>query len=277
MIERYFLRLCSRNKADNGEQRQPPSSDTKFMWPPETLLLVFAVFLFGGTVKGVIGLGFPIVVLAFLATTIGLKEAMGLLIIPGIVTNIWQALAGGAFVPIVKRIWTLLVASVMGIWAGVHILTTADTALLIGLLGTLLFTYSAVSLAGPQIPPPGKNETWLSPVMGAGGGFMFGLTGSYMVPGVLYIQALGMARDIFVQALGITFCLIMAALALFMSRNAILPMDIVLLSAGALVPTAIGMLLGQRLRHRLSEQKFRTVLFIALCCAGLYMIVRAVL
>lgn len=247
------------------------------MWTFETLSFVAAAFLLGGLVKGVIGLGFPIVVLACLAATIGLKEAMGLLIVPGIVTNIWQALAGGAFVPILQRIWTLLVASVAGIWAGVRILSTADTTLLIGLLGTLLFVYSVISLARPQIPPPEKNEIWLSPLMGAAGGFMFGLTGSYMVPGVLYVQSLGLKRDMFVQALGITFCLIMVALGLFMSGNRILPMETAFVSAGGLIPTTLGMVLGQRLRHRMSEQLFRKVLFVGLCCAGLYMIARAAL
>lgn len=245
------------------------------MWTFETLSLVFAAFLLGGLVKGVVGLGFPIVVLACLAATVGLKEAMGLLIVPGVVTNIWQAVVGGSFVSILQRIWTLLLASVAGIWAGVQILTTADPKLLIGLLGTLLFVYSAISLARPQIPPPEKHEGWLSPVMGAAGGFMFGLTGSYMVPGVLYVQALGMKRDMFVQALGITFCLIMVTLGLFMSRNQILPMETALVSAGGLVPTTLGMVLGQKLRHRMSEQIFRKVLFVALCCAGLYMVARA--
>ena len=247
------------------------------MLTPETLSFVAAAFLLGGVVKGIIGLGFPLVVLACLAATIGLKEAMGLLIVPGIITNIWQALAGGAFVPIVQRIWTLLLASVAGIWAGVQILTTANTTLLIGLLGTLLFVYSAISLARPQIPPPEKKEAWLSPLMGGLGGLMFGLTGSYMVPGVLYVQALGMTRDMFVQALGIVFCLIMMALALFMSRNQILPMETAMVSAGALIPTALGMVLGQKLRHRLSEQLFRKILFVALCCAGAYMVARAAL
>ena len=247
------------------------------MWPPETLILVFSAFLLGGLVKGVIGLGFPVIVLACLAATLGLKEAMALLIVPGVVLNIWQALAGGAFLPILRRIWILLVASIIGIWAGVTILATADTRILTAMLGVLLFTYAAFSLARPQIALPAGKEGWLSPLMGAAGGFMFGLTGSYMVPGVLYIQALGLSRDMFVQALGITFCVIMAALALFMSRNEILPIEIVILSAGGLIPTTMGMVMGQKLRHRLPEEKFRTVLFAALCCSGLYMIARVVL
>lgn len=244
------------------------------MWPLETLLFVSTVFLLGGLVKGIVGLGFPVVVLACLAAPLGLKETMALLIVPGVVLNIWQALAGGAFLSILRRIWALLAASLLGIWAGVQILSTADTRLLTGMLGALLFTYAATSLARQQIAPPGGNEKWLSPVMGAAGGFMFGLTGSFMVPGVLYIQALGFSRDMFVQALGITFCVIMTALALFMSRSEIFPAEIAMLSAGMLAPTAAGMVLGQRLRHRLPEEKFRMALFAALCCAGLYMIVR---
>lgn len=247
------------------------------MWTPETLALVFAVFLLAGSVKGIIGLGFPIVVLACLSTTLGLKEAMGLLIIPGIVTNIWQALAGGAFLPLIRRLWPLLAASVLGIWAGTRILTVADPLILTGLLGALLFVYSAVSLTRPQIPPPGRSERVLSPLMGAAGGLAFGMTGSYMVPGALYIQALDMPRDVFVQALGIVFLLIMVVLGLFMSRYQILPAEIALMSAAALVPTSLGMLLGQQFRHRLSDSVFRKAFFVALCFAGLYMVARAVL
>ena len=69
----------------------------------------------------------------------------------------------------------------------------------------------------------------------------------------------------------------MVALGLFMSSNGVLPKEILLLSAGGLVPTSMGMMLGQRFRHRLPEDKFRKVFFAALCCAGLYMIVRVVL
>lgn len=245
------------------------------MWSPETIALVFVAFLSGGIVKGVIGLGFPIVVLAFLAATIGLQEAMGLLIVPGVVTNIWQALSGPAFGAVIRRIWTLLIASIAGIWLGVQILGAANPAWLTAILGGLLFMYSAVSLMRPQIPAPRKHERWLSPVIGATAGMMFGMTGSYMVPGVVYVQALGLSRDHFVQALGIIFCIIMAALALFMSQNRLLPLDVALMSAGGLIPIVLGMAIGQHYRRRLSEERFRTFLFIALCVAGAYMIVRS--
>jgi uncharacterized membrane protein YfcA len=243
----------------------------------ESIVLVAAVFLLAGSVKGMLGLGIPIVVLACLSATLGLKETMGLIIVPGIVTNVWQALAGGAFFPIVRRLRTLLLASVAGIWAGTQILTVADPVILTAILGTLLFVYSATSLMRPRIPSPGKREWIFSPLMGAAGGLTFGMTGSYMVPGVLYIEALDMPRDEFVQALGIVFCLIMIVLGLFMSRYQILPPETALMSAAAMVPTSLGMILGQRLRHRLTDRGFRKAFFVALSLVGLYMILRAML
>lgn len=245
------------------------------MWTTSTIPLVFAAFLAGGLAKGVVGLGFPVIVLAFLAPTIGLKEAMALLIVPGIVTNIWQALAGHAFGKIVRRLWPLLAASIAGIWVGVTVLSSADTHLLIAILGVLLFTYSIFSLTFLRVPPPGRHESWMSPVMGSLGGFAFGLTGSYMVPGVLYIQALGLKRDEFVQALGITFCLIMMCLGVFMSQRQLIPLETAGMSAAALIPTGLGMFIGQRSRPYLSDHLFRTAVFVCLCLSGLYMILRA--
>lgn len=243
----------------------------------DSIVLVAAVFFFGGSVKGMIGLGLPIVVLATLSTTLGLKEAMGLIIVPAVVMNFWQALAGGAFFPIVRRLRTLLLASVAGIWAGTQILTVVDPVILTAVLGALLFVYSATRLMQFRVPPPGKREWMFSPLMGAIGGLTLGMTGSFMVPGTLYIEALGMPRDEFVQALGIVFSLVMTVLGLFMSRYQILPPETALVSAGAIVPTSLGMILGQRLRRRLTDTGFRKAFFVALSLAGLYMMLRVML
>ena len=240
----------------------------------EVLLLIGFAFLLGGLVKGVIGLGFPVVVLASLATTIGLKEAMALLVIPGIVTNIWQALAGGAFLALVKRLCSLLIATIVGIWLGVYVLSMVDPTRLIVVLGILLFLYSAFSLTRPQIPPPGKHEVWLSPFMGAAGGFICGLTGSYLVPGAIYVQALGLGRDGFIQAIGIVFVVLAAALGASFWQFNLIGLEAGAVSVAALVPMVIGMFAGQRLRYRLSEEIFRRIFFVALLFVGIYMVWR---
>lgn len=243
--------------------------------PFEVLILIVAVFVFAGTLKGVIGLGLPTVSLALLTATLGLKQAIALMLIPSLVTNIWQALAGGALVPILRRLWPLLLASCLCVWFGTGLLARSDAGLIAGLFGLLLCIYSGYSLATPQIRPPGRHEVWLSPTIGAVAGVITGLTGSFIVPGTLYLQALGLPRDVLVQAMGVTFVLLTATLGIALSGHGLLSADLGILSVIAVLPTAAGMVLGQRIRRRLPEATFRRVFFCALFLLGLYICIRA--
>ncbi|MDT8342870.1 MAG: sulfite exporter TauE/SafE family protein [Thermohalobaculum sp.] len=244
---------------------------------PDTLTIAAVVlgFVLGGAVKGALGLGMPVVVLALLAPLIGLKSAIAVMIVPSIASNIWQALAGPSLGALIRRLWPFLGGAQIGIWIGVGVLAGAQTDTLEVLLGTLLAAYSAFALLTPQLPPPGRREVWMSPLAGGAGGVLFGMTGIFIVPGILYLQTLGLGRDRFVQALGITFLTISTGLALAMGSHDLISPDLALLSAGAVVPAFVGLWLGQRLRHRISEDLFRRVFFIALLVVGIVMIARA--
>lgn len=150
------------------------------MWTAEVIVIVCATFLFAGWVKGVVGLGLPTIALALLAATVGLREAIALMLVPALVTNVWQALTGGAFAPLFRRLWPLLLAACLGTWFGVGVLAQADTVLLTGVLGVMICAYAGISLAPPRIPPPGRWEGVLSPTVGAIGGIVTGLTGSFI-------------------------------------------------------------------------------------------------
>lgn len=245
------------------------------MWTAEILILIALVFLLAGMVKGLVGLGLPTVSLALLTATLGLKEAMALMLLPSLATNAWQALAGGGLRRIAERLWPLLLAACGGIVFGTALLAGSDGRLFAGLLGVMLCVYAAISLATPQVPPPGGKECWLSPVVGAANGVISGMTGSFVVPGVLYLQALGLPRDLLVQAMGLLFTVSTLALAASLGGHGLLPAELGLLSAGALVPAFAGMALGQRLRQRLPEQRFRKIFFLSLTLLGLYIAARA--
>ena len=116
----------------------------------------------------------------------------------------------------------------------------------------------------------------MSPAAGAVGGFVAGLTGSF-IPGILYLQALGLSRDHLVQALGICFTILTAALAAGFVRQGLMTADLWLMSAVAVAPAALGMVLGQVVRRRLSEALFRRVFFSALLLLGAYLAGRAFL
>src|SRR5262245_22007829 len=83
-------------------------------------------FVFAGFVKGVVGQGLPAVAVGLLSLMISPGEAAALVVIPALITNIWQAWDGPALVPLLKRLWPTLLASFLG--------TFVATALGLGLL-----------------------------------------------------------------------------------------------------------------------------------------------
>ena len=242
---------------------------------PFVLLAIAATFLLAGTVKGVIGLGLPTVSLALLTVTLGLHQAMALLLIPSFATNLWQALVGGNGRVILRRIWPFLLLATVTVPLGALALTRVDLAWLSGLLGVLLIVYAVAGLTGFRLAVAARHEAWAGPLVGAVNGVLTGMTGAFAVPGVFFLQAIGLPRDLLVQAMGMLFTVSTLALAGALQANALLSAELGVLSVAAVVPAIAGMATGQWLRRRLSEAAFRRVFFAALLALGGYIVARA--
>ena len=236
-----------------------------------TISAICATFLLAGFVKGVVGLGLPTVSLALLTAVIGLPQAMALLLAPSFATNLWQAVNGGHARDILRRNWLFFLLATVTVWIGALALTRLETATLSGLLGLLLVVYALVNLGGLKVAIPGGHRVWAGPLFGATNGVLTGMTGSFVVPGVMYLQATGMERDVLVQAMGILFTLSTLALAAALGGNGLLNAELGILSAAALAPAIAGMVIGQKVRTKLSEARFRTVLFLALLAMGVHL------
>ncbi len=245
------------------------------MFDTLTLLVIVGTFLIAGTVKGVIGLGLPTISLALLTVAIDLPHAMALLLVPSFVTNLWQAVAGGSGRAILRRIWPFLLMATVTVWLGTTALTRVDLSLLSALLGALLVVYSTINLAGLRFTITLPQEVWVGPLVGSANGILTGMTGSFVVPGVMFLQAIGLSRDMLIQAMGMLFTVSTLALAVALQGNDLLTIELGKLSAAALLPAIVGMVLGQRIRRSLSEQLFRRVFFISLLILGAYIIANA--
>ena len=247
------------------------------LWSAESITIVAVVLLLAGFVKGVVGLGLPTVSLGLLMAFFGLKAAIALMLVPSFATNVVQGLTGGALMEILRRLWVLLAVACIAIWLSSAFLTLGDTSILSALLGASLCFYSWLSLTRPQVSEPGKKEKWLSPLIGAVNGGLTGLTGSFVIPGVLYLQALGWPRETLIQAMGVLFTISTIALGFSMMGRGLLSADLGILSFVGLVPAFIGMYIGQKVRKRLSEALFRQVFFISVAILGAYVFVRSLI
>ena len=119
------------------------------------------VFLIAGLVKGVAGFGLPTVAIALLALVRPLPEAMALMLVPSLATNLWQALAGGQLRAVAPRIGVFLACSALATFAAAGQLARADALVLSGVLGLILVA-SALALAAPSCRRPRRapNAGW---------------------------------------------------------------------------------------------------------------------
>src|SRR3954470_12843291 len=96
--------------------------------PDSSFILAIAGFAFvlAGFVKGVLGQGLPTVAIGVLSLIMSPGEAAALVVIPALLTNIWQGWFGPSLMPLIRRLWPTLLASFVG--------TFVATALGLGLL-----------------------------------------------------------------------------------------------------------------------------------------------
>ena len=240
-----------------------------------TVLAILATFFVAGVVKGVIGLGLPSISLALLTVVINLPTSMALLIMPSLVTNIWQAIRGGKFLKILKRLWLLFLTSTLTVWTGSKALAIVDLTLLSALLGSLLMSYAIVSLYGLRFNIKSRNEWWVGSLTGSVNGILTGMTGSFVVPGVFYLQSIRQEKDELIQSMGILFTTSTLALFFSLQTNEYLTSKLIVWSSISIVPSIIGVLIGQQIREWLSEEIFKNVFFFSLLFIGAYIIVIA--
>lgn len=241
----------------------------------ELWLLAAATFVLAGLVKGVIGMGLPTVAMGLLAVAMPPAEAAALLVVPSLVTNLWQLLAGPAFAALARRLWPMMAGVVVGTIAGAGVLVGNVAGLAASGLGVALIVYAAVGLAGMKMVLPHRHEAWLAPLVGAATGLVTGATGVFVLPAVPYLQAIGLEKEELVQALGLSFTVSTVALALGLLRVDAWQAGSIWLSLLALAPALGGMWAGQVLRIRIPALTFRKVFFAGLLVLGLYLTLRS--
>jgi len=244
------------------------------MPPPETLLLIAAVFLLAGWVKGVVGMGLPTVAMGALGLVMAPVQAATLLVVPSLVTNVWQFVAGPARAVVARRLASMLLFVCIGTALGIPLMTSGSARWPSTALGAVLAVYALLALLLPKLAVPQRAERRASPLVGLVTGVLTGATGVFVVPAVPYLGALALTRDELVQALGLSFTVSTVALALALGASGSYTPGLLLASLGAVVPALAGMAIGQRTRDRIEPVAFRRWFFIAMLLVGGYMVVR---
>jgi uncharacterized membrane protein YfcA len=237
-------------------------------------LVMLAAFLVAGFVKGVLGMGLPTIAMGLLGIVFAPVQAAVLLLAPGVVTNLWQASAGPHLAALARRLWAMGVGVCAGIWLGADLMTRGNARLASLCLGVVLAVYGCLGFVRGGWRVPRRHEYWLSPAVGLATGLITGATGVFVIPAVPYIQSLGLEKEELIQALALAFLVSGTALGIVLVMGGAVSPALALGSVLALAPAIVGMLVGQKVRMRISAQVFRRCFFIGLIALGAYLALR---
>jgi uncharacterized protein len=117
------------------------------------LAAIAGAFLLAGFVKGVIGLGLPTVSIGLLGLVMTPAQAAAILVVPSLITNVWQAAVGGGLLALTRRLWPMLAGICIGTVVGVMLLPHDDSGRATVWLGLALVFYAVFGLVKGHFRP----------------------------------------------------------------------------------------------------------------------------
>lgn len=245
---------------------------------PTVLLAIAAVMSFGGFVKGAVGFALPMITLSGAGLFLSAQETVGLLIIPTLVTNLWQTLRQGLGPAIAtfSNFWRLNLVMAAAMAFSAQLLPGISGAALFVFLGAVVTSAAAVQLAGWRPPAPGtqRSRRWAEIFVGLFAGVLGGLSGVWGPPLLLFLIALGTEKRDQIRAQGMAFMIGSVVLVGAHLKSGVLSGVVLPLSVVMSAPILLSMALGIALQDRMDHVRFRRATLVVLVFAGLNLLRR---
>ena len=243
------------------------------MFNSENLLLTI-IFTVASLLHGISGIGVTLVSTTALASMYSLQHAIILIIFPSLALNLMTWLIGGGrsmgenFRYYLKHYWLLALMSLLGSLLGVKLLLWIDSSYILVLLAAVIAFYVISNALGKRIILPATTPVLI--VTGLIAGIIGGSTNAMST--ILLMYLLGSSDDKNTIAKVGNMCYLLGKVAqIIVLRESLiaLPKADWLLIALLTTVSLVSLLIGIRLRHYLSQDRFRQLVLIILTFLGL--------
>lgn len=234
------------------------------------------IVVLAGFVKGAVGFGMPMIMVAGLGSFLSAEVAVAGLLLPTLITNVYQALRGGGVLALdtLRRFWRFnLIFALTIVMAAQLVVTVPESALFI-ILGVTISGFGLIQMLGMRLRFAPVQRHRVELLLGVVSGLFGGMSGIWGPPLILYLLALEVPKREQVRALGITFLLGSVILVAAHLRSGLLDTRTTPFSALLVLPAAVGMFFGYRLQDRLDQALFRRLTLLVLLIAGLNLLRR---
>ena len=244
---------------------------------PLVLFLCSLGLLAGSTVKGVVGIGMPLVAVPILTMLVNLKTAVTLTTIPVTAANLVQSFQGGRLLAMARRFWSLLAPLFVTIIFAVRLLVVLPERVLDLIIGLAVISFPVFVTLRPSLRLTPRAEALLNPVVGLFTGLLGGISTFYGPPLMLYVFGMRLSKEDFVPAISLMYTVAGIGMAIGLWGAKVASLADLGASFLMLIPTGIGMWLGRYVHVQLSERNFQRVLLSVYIATGVTFLLNAAL
>ena len=234
-----------------------------------------AVMFMGGFTKGVVGFALPMISVSGIGSIMTADMAILALLLPGLVTNVWQAFRSGVLSAMdsLRTYWRIFAIMPVVLAMAAQAFTVMSDAQLFLVLGVVVIAFAVLELSGFRGAIKGRSPK-LELLAGFVSGICGGLSGVWGPPIMLYLMAKDTLKIEFVQTMGLVFLVGAVVLNLSHINSGLLSAHSAPFSALMIVPALAGMWMGYRVQDKLDQAKFRKATLFVLLLAGLNLLRR---
>jgi uncharacterized membrane protein YfcA len=235
----------------------------------------FALFC-GGLIKGTLGVGTPLLTVPLMALVLPAQMAVILMAMPVVVANVWQAFKAGRLHAAAVRFWPVFIAILIGTYGGVSILARIDERSLLLIVGAVVIAAAILQGSSYRLSLPPALERPSGVLFGLASGVVGGLSSMFGPMLIIYLVSIpGLDKERFVATISFLYIACVVPWVIMLAWFGILDQELVVLSSLATLPVVVGLVVGEVLRKRVSDARFRKMVLVVLLLSGGAMLWRA--
>jgi uncharacterized membrane protein YfcA len=235
---------------------------------PTIIAAVACSLILAGLLKGIIGVGMPVVALPLLSLFIDIKSAAMLLSMPLIFSNVPQALEGGQTGRCLMQLMPVILGTIPGLFLGVRVLLVVDASVAKIIAGLVLMGIGGVTLLAPKLQLQSRFVLPTGITFGFFGGILGGIAAMAGPLVFIFLLAKGLSEKAFTKQASLYLVVSAGLLATLLTASRQFNWLDVLVSTAATLPVVLGIYVGQHMRDKIAPETFKTLVLIAVIAAG---------
>lgn len=222
----------------------------------ESIIVIIIALSVGSIGKAITGFGLPLIAIPVMASFIGVETSVVIMVIPGVLSNLWQLWEHRAHGAAIDGLGAMLVACVLGVAAGTWSLSWLDDRVLSLIMAAWIAIYLANLLYKGGLRIPRRMARILSPTVVLVTGVVQGATGASGPIFVTYLHALRLRAGVQVYIVSVIFLAFALSQLVAVAGFGLLTTERLWQSLLALIPIGLTMPIGFRIARVINRRMF---------------------